>query len=418
VSQRASAVSPGSGGLPIGALHHRDFRLLWMGSVVSNIGTWMHIVAQGWLMYQLTDSPLYLGLVGLMRAIPLLAFPLVGGVVADCVSRLTVLYVTQVAALLLAAGLATATVLGVVQPWHILVFSFLSAAVLAFDNPARQAMLPDLVGRDELMSAISLNSWAFNGAILVGPALAAALLPIVGIGGIFYLNAFSFGAVLIALALLHTKGGVLVTGTTRQNLLEGLRYVATSPTILTLVLMTAVVSLLGRSYGQLMPVFAKDLLGLDASGMSLLYTVAGLGACIGALLLILAHNPGHKGQMAVVSGVSCAVALGLFALSRSVLLSMGLLFTIGLALTTFSTLVSTLLQTLSPHELRGRVMSVNTIAWQGLEYVGVLITGALATLWGAPIVVLGTAVVIAVVLLSLAMSQQQVLKITDPQVAA
>src|SRR5215212_4544 len=117
--ERASATSSGSSGLPIGALRHRDFRLLWIGSVISNIGTWMHIVAQGWLIYQLTDSPLYLGLVGLMRAMPLLAFPLVGGVVADRVSRLKVLYVTQSAALLLAAFLATATVMGVVQPWHI-----------------------------------------------------------------------------------------------------------------------------------------------------------------------------------------------------------------------------------------------------------------------------------------------------------
>src|SRR5712692_3887482 len=201
--ERASAAATGSGGLPIGALRFRDFRLLWTGSLISNIGTWMHIVAQGWLMYQLTDSPLYLGLVGLTRAVPLLAFPLVGGVVADRVSRLKVLYVTQSAALLLAAGLATATVLGVVQPWHILVFSFLNAAVLAFDNPARQAMLPDLVDRDDLMSAISLNSWAFNGATLVGPALAAALLPVVGVGGVFYVNAVSFGAVIVALVLLR-----------------------------------------------------------------------------------------------------------------------------------------------------------------------------------------------------------------------
>jgi predicted MFS family arabinose efflux permease len=180
------------------------------------------------------------------------------------------------------------------------------------------------------------------------------------------------------------------------------------------VLMIAVVSLLGRSYGQLMPVFAKDLLGLDASGMSLLYTVAGLGACVGALLLILAHNPGHKGRLALVSGLSCAAALGLFALSRSLPLSMVLLFIVGFALIAFSTLVSTLLQTLSPQELRGRVMSVNTIAWQGLEYVGVLITGALATLWGAPIVLLGAAVVIAVVLVGLVVRQRQVLTLAEP----
>src|SRR5207248_3254579 len=217
--------------------------------------------------------------------------------VADRVPRLRVLYVTQVAAGVLAAGLATLTVLGLVEPWHILVLSFLSATVLAFDNPARQALLPELVGRDDLLSAISLNSWAFNGATLVGPALAAALLPVVGIGGVFYINAASVGAVVLALALLHSKGGVLVTGTARQNFLEGVRYVAHSPVILSLVLMTAVVSLLGRSYGQLMPVFARDFLGLSAAGMSVLYMAAGLGACVGALLLIGLHNPGHKGRL-------------------------------------------------------------------------------------------------------------------------
>src|SRR5207247_1976911 len=157
-------------GLLGGALAHRDFRILWVGSIISNVGTWMHIVAQGWLMYQLTDSPLWLGLVGLMRAVPLLAFLLIGGVVADRVPRLRVLYVTQVTLGVLAACLATLTVLGLVEPWHILVFTFLGAAVLAFDNPARQALLPDLVGPHDLPSAISLNSWAFNGATLVGPA--------------------------------------------------------------------------------------------------------------------------------------------------------------------------------------------------------------------------------------------------------
>jgi MFS family permease len=144
----------------------------------------MHIVAQGWLMYQMTDSPFALGLVGLTRAIPLLAFPLLGGVLADRVPRLRVLYVTQSTALLLAAGLATLTVMGVVQPWHILIFSFLNATVLAFDNPARQALLPALVSPADLMHANSLNRWSFNGAVLVGPALAAALLPLIGIGGV------------------------------------------------------------------------------------------------------------------------------------------------------------------------------------------------------------------------------------------
>ncbi len=382
----------------LGALRERDFRVLWIGNTVSNIGTWMHIVSQSWLMYQLTDSPLYLGLIGLTRAVPLLAFPLLGGVLADRVRRVRVLYVTQTLAMLLAAGLATLTLVGRVQAWHILVFSFLTASVLAFDGPARQALTPDLVSKDNLMSAMSYNNWSFNSAILIGPAIAAALLPVIGVAGSFYLNAVSFGAVLIALALLKVQEGVVPLGSARQNLTEGLKYVGQSPVILALVLMAAVVSLLGRSYGQLMPVFAHDFLGLDASGMSIMYTVAGLGAVVAASLLILLHNPKGKGRIALGSGLLFAAALAGFALSRSLVTSLALLFAMGFLLIAFSTSVSTLLQQIAPGQLRGRVMSVYTLSWQGLEYLGVMIVGGLATSWTTPPVVVGAAAVGAVML--------------------
>ena len=409
--EQPSAKEVGADGVPLGALWHRDFRILWIGTVISNVGTWMHIVAQGWMMYQLTDSPFWLGLVGLMRAIPLLAFPLLGGVVADRMSRLKVLYVTQTAALIFAAGLASITAFGVVTPWHVLAFSFLSATVLAFDAPARQALLPDLVGPHDVMNAISLNSWAFNGAVLVGPALAALLLPVIGMAGVFYINAASFGVVLIALALIRVKGDVVPLGSARQNFLDGLRYVAGNPAILALVLMTAIVSLLGRSYGQLMPVFARDFLGLDASGMSILYTTAGVGTCLGATVLIVLHDPKRKGLLAVGAGLSFAVVLGLFAVSRSLWLSEILLLTVGAALIVFSTSVSTLLQKLTPKGLRGRVMSVNTLAWQGLEYLGVMITGTLATIWTTPVVVAGAAVLIFLVLAVIALVHRDVARL-------
>ncbi|HEX2682034.1 MAG TPA: MFS transporter [Candidatus Dormibacteraeota bacterium] len=395
----------------LGALRHRDFCILWVAVVISNIGTWMHIVAQGWLMYQLTNSAFWLGLVGLMRAIPLLAFPLAGGVIADRVQRITVLYVTQTAAALLALALAVITALGEVAAWHILVYAFLGASVLAFDGPAREALLPDLIDADNMMSAISLNSWAFNGAILLGPALAAMLLPSIGIAGVFALNAVSFGAVLIALPLLRAKGGIEPIGSARQNLADGLRYVADHPAILGLVLMTATVSLLGRSYGQLMPVFASDFLGLDAVGMSVLYTVAGLGTCIFACALVFLHDPQRKGWLALAAAVAFAIALCLFAVSRSLWVSEILLFIAGGALIGFSTSVTTLLQKLTPRELRGRVMSVNTIAWQGLEYVGVLLTGALAAVFAAPPVVVGAAVVMSIVVIGVALRQPEIVRL-------
>jgi MFS family permease len=359
-------------------------------------------------MYQLTNSAFWLGLVGLMRAVPLLAFPLVGGVVADRVARTKVIYVTQTAAALMTAGLATVTARGLVAPWHVLLFSFLSAVVLAFDGPAREALLPDLIDANDMMSAVSLNSWAFNGAILIGPALAAMLLPKVGIAGVFYLNAASFAAVLIALPLLRAKGGVVPLESARHNLIEGLRYVSQHPAILGLVLMTATVSLLGRSYGQLMPVFARDFLGLDASGMSVLYTVAGLGTCFTAAALVFLHNPKLNGSLAFGGALVFAGALALFAVSRSLWISKILLFIAGGALIAFSASVTALLQMLAPRELRGRVMSVNTIAWQGLEYVGVLLTGTLAAVWTAPPVIVGAAVLMGILILGVAVQQREV----------
>jgi predicted MFS family arabinose efflux permease len=175
--------------------------------------------------------------------------------------------------------------------------------------------------------------------------------------------------------------------------------------------MTATVSLLGRSYGQLMPVFARDFLGLDASGMSVLYTVAGLGTCISAAVFVFLRDPKLKGLMAIGGAVTFAVALALFAVSRSLWISEILLFVAGGALIAFSTSVTTLLQKLAPRELRGRVMSVNTIAWQGLEYVGVLLTGTLATLWTAPPVVVGAAVLMGIVIIAIALLQQDVARI-------
>jgi Transmembrane secretion effector len=226
---------------------------------------------------------------------PLLAFPRLGGVLADRVPRARVLYGTQALAMLLATLLAILTLTGPVEPWYILVLSFLSASILAFDGPARQALLPDLVSSDNLMSAMSHNGWSFNAAILIGPSLAAALVPAIGLAGAFALNAGSYGAVLVALSLLLAKEGIVPLGTARENLLKGLRYVGRSPVILALVLMVAVVSFMGRAYGQRMPVFARDFLTLDASGMNVMYTAAGLGFVVGASGLVLLHNPRKKG---------------------------------------------------------------------------------------------------------------------------
>ena len=181
------------------ALRHRNFTLLWSGLLVSNVGTWMQNVAQGWLVLQLTNSPLWLGLLGLSFAIPMIVFPLVGGAVSDRVNRIRLLYITQTGQMLVAFALALLTWLNLINVWYILIGSFLSSTFLAFDNPTRQALIPDLVPRRDLLNALSLNSATYTGAALLGPAIAGALLGPLGAGTLFFLNGLSYGAVIIAL---------------------------------------------------------------------------------------------------------------------------------------------------------------------------------------------------------------------------
>lgn len=377
------------------ALRHPSFLRLWLASSFSGMGTWAHVVAQGWLMYQLTDSPLWLGYIGLMRAVPLLVFPLIGGLVADRMSRVKVLYVTQSIAMAGAGILAAVAASGTIAPWHVLCFALLTALLQAFEGPARQAILPDLVPENAIVSAVSLNSWSFNMSMLLGPAVAGLLLPLVGFAGVFLVNAVSFGAVLAVLPFLNVAEGKYPGGA-KKNIAEGLRYVLNAPVILPLVALTAIVSLLGRSYAHLMPVLARDLLGLDASGMSWLYTIAGLGAVCMAVVLAAARNLPGKGKMAIGGALGVATFLVIFASSRTLLVSEIALFFMGASLALFSTSTTSTLQLLTPKELRGRVMSVNQIAWQGLEYLGVLFTGALATAASVSPVLIAAGILVAI----------------------
>src|SRR5512136_2979704 len=208
------------------ALRHRNFTLLWSGLLVSNVGTWMQNVAQGWLVLQLTNSPLWLGLLGLSFAVPMIVFPLFGGVTSDRVNRIRLLYVTQTGQMLVAFALALLTWLNVGNVWYLLIGSFLSSTFLAFDNPTRQALIPDLVPRRDLLNALSLNSATYNGAALLGPAIAGVLLGPLGAGTLFFLNGISYAAVIIALAAM--RGVRTHSGSQHVNvgdaLLAGLRY--------------------------------------------------------------------------------------------------------------------------------------------------------------------------------------------------
>ena len=387
------------------ALRHRNFSLLWAGVIVSNIGTWMQNVTQSWLVLQLTDSPLWLGLLGLSFAIPMVTLPLVGGAVVDRVHRVRLLVVTQTGQMLLAFALAILTWLHLIAVWQILLASFLSATLLAFDNPARQALVYDLVPHEDLLNALSLNAATYTGAALVGPALAGLLLVPFGPAALFFLNGASFLAVLIALAAMRgvRSRGSAVVAPLGQAMRAGLSYVWKTRTILALLGLSAMAAVFGRSYQVLLPVFARDIWDVGAAGYGLLLSAAGAGALTGALGLAAFGRGWRHGPTMVLAGLAFSLSLISFALSPAFAAGFLLLFIAGVMATVFTTLISTQLQVTSPNELRGRVMSLYAITLIGLPSLGALAIGVLAEqlggLQGAPEAVLIGGVLMGVALL-------------------
>jgi MFS family permease len=388
------------------ALRHRNFTLLWSGLIVSNVGTWMQNVTQGWLILQLTNSPLWLGLLGLSFAIPMISLPLLGGAIADRVDRVRLLYFTQSGMAAGAMALALLTWTGKVQAWHILVAAFLGSALLAFDSPARQALMPDLVPPRDLLNAMSLNAATYNGAALLGPALAGALLAPLGAGSLFFINGVSFVAVLIALLLLRDvrrRAGGPEASLTR-SMRAGLAYAWRTRLILALLVLSSLVAVFARSYQNLLPIFARDIWHAGAQGYGILLSSAGAGAVAGAFGLASVRKAGRQGRLLVVSGVLFGLSISCFAISPSFILGVLFLFLSGLTSTVFGTVIATFLQLEAPNELRGRVLSLYSITLIGLPSLGALASGAIAEwlggLSGAPhAVLLGGVMALAVLLL-------------------
>ncbi|MCL4458778.1 MAG: MFS transporter [Chloroflexi bacterium] len=372
------------------ALRHYNFRLFWYGQLISLIGTWMQSVAQGWLVLQLTNSPFFLGLVGAARALPILFFTLFGGVVADRVNKRILIIGTQSASMLLALLLAVLTSTGHIRVWDVLIVAFLLGTVDAFDRPARQAFVVEMVGKEDLMNAIALNSSVMNGARIVGPALAGVLVSLIGVAGCFYLNGVSFLAVIAGLLLMRLapSSPVKQGDSVWQNILEGVDYIYRDSALLPLVILVALVSIFCMPYSALMPVFARDILHAGATGLGLLMSAAGLGALTGALSLAALGNFRHKGYLLLGPALALSLALSVFSLSHWLLLSLVALVAVGWSMMTYTAVTSTLLQTMVPDRLRGRVMSVYTFMFSGMTPLGNLQAGIVAEYWGAPFAIL------------------------------
>jgi MFS family permease len=368
------------------ALRHRDFRLLWIGQLISVTGTQMQLVAINWHVYLLTKSPLALGGVGLVRILPIIFCSLVGGVVADAVDRKRLMLATQGSMLVCAAALAVMTATGLQSIWPIYALTAIASAALAFDNPARQAMLPTLVPVEDFPNAVSLGIVVFNSAMIVGPALAGVLLSIRGPALIYGINAASFIAVIIALLLMHASGRPRVEEQAPQisltALREGLRFVWRTPIIVQTMTLDFIATFFA-SATALLPIFAAEILNVGARGLGLLAAAPGAGSIVTGLLMARLGVNRKQGKIVLGSVVIYGAATVAFGFSRWFWLSLLMLGITGAADTVSTVLRQTIRQLVTPNHLRGRMTSVNMIFFMGGPQLGEMEAGAVAALIGA-----------------------------------
>lgn len=387
------------------SLRHRNYRLFWFGQMISLIGTWMQTTGQAWLVLELTHSAWQLGLVGALQFLPVLLFAIFGGVFADRWPKRRVLLFTQSAAMIQAFLLWLLIATGTVQIWHIYILALLLGLTNSLDMPTRQAFVVEMVGREDLPNAVALNSSLFNLARIVGPGIGGIIIAISGVTMLFLLNAFSFIAVIVGLALINVhqlhaqarKGSN--TGErpkTLQSLREGLDYVWKTPTILLVILVVGLISLFGINFNVVLPLFATDVLHVGSIGFGFLSSAFGLGSLISALWLAWGNNGPNIRRLLVGALVFCVLE-ACFAISHAYPLSLLLIASVGFSQIAFTALANTTLQTVAPDHLRGRVMSVYMLFFAGSVPLGNLLVGWLSGLYGASLALLICAILSLVV---------------------
>jgi MFS family permease len=376
------------------ALQYRDFRLFWFGQIISLSGTWMQSVAQGWLVYSLTKSPFYLGLVAASGSLPILLFTLAGGIAADRFRKRNLLLLTQALSILPAFLLGILTDINMITVWQVALLAAVLGTVNAFDIPARQSFLIELVGRDSLTSAIALNSAAFHGARMIGPVVAGITIASLGLPACFYLNALSFVAVIIALSKMSIQGEIRESSNGLfKDFIEGIRFVKSRSGIYRSILLIAVFSLVGMPFITLLPIFAGEVLNAGAKGFGFLVGATGAGALAAALLLAFRGDIHDKDRFISIAALSASVSLLAFSLSKNIYISLPFLLVIGWGLVSFLATANSFIQLSAPDNLRGRVMSVFTLVFLGTAPIGNSLVGAMADYIGTPYTVSISAVI-------------------------
>jgi predicted MFS family arabinose efflux permease len=369
------------------AFQYRDFRLMWVGACASSIGTWMQIVAQGWLIYRLSHSAFLLALDQFLGGLPIFLFSLIGGVVADRVERRKILLGSQYVQMFSAGLLTLLVALHVVHVWHILCLSFISGFAQAFGGPAYQALIPTLVERDDMPNAIALNSIQFNVAIMVGPALGGQALAKFGETACFGLNALSFLAPVISLTII--KARFLPVKTTESmlcSLKQGIQFARKQGSMEALIVLAFCMTFLAMPMRTYIPVFVKDIFHRGPATYGNLLALMGLGSIIGSLTIASAGNMKRKGLVALGGLICLGAGISAFGFSKSLPLSGTVLVLVGASMMAVFATVSSLVQLITTNEMRGRVMSVYNFAFRGGMPMGNLLSGWLVPVFTAPVV--------------------------------
>jgi MFS family permease len=407
-SEQLSDLVPGAAvpsRLPRGvsAFRHRNFRLFWTGQLISLIGTWMATVAQAWLVLKLTNNPFALGIVAAAQYTPVLLLGLLGGVLADAVPKRRTLVALQAVMCVIAFGLAALVETGVVQVWMVIALATALGIANALEMPTRQAFVIEMVGRSDIANAVALNSAAFNGSRIVGPAIAGLLIAFVDLPTAFVLNGVSYLAAIGALlaidaTALHSRPRRQLgrsVGAIGRQLAEGLRYVRQTPSVLLPLSVLGLVATAGMNFQVLIPVMARDVLFVGAQGFGFLMAAAGVGSLAAALAIAFGLRPTR--QLMLGGALAFGLFETIFALSRSFPLSVLLMFGMGFGVIAIAATANTTIQLTVPDHLRGRVMSLYVTVFAGSTPIGGLIAGSIAAAWGAPAALLLGGVVSAAV---------------------
>ena len=378
------------------AFQYRNYKLWFFGQLVSLAGTWMQSIAQAWLVYQISHSELALGIVSFAPAIPIFLVTPFGGVIADRVPKRTLLVITQSVMMVLAFVLAALVFTNLVQTWHVIVLAMLLGVANAFDAPTRQSFIVDMVGREHLTNGIAMNSIMFNGARVIGPALGGLVLAAVGAGWCFFINGFSFLAVIAGLLAMHIPRAAPHAKretSSWQQFKDGMRYAGRNGEIVSLLLLASVFSMFGLSYSALLPAFIDQVYHAGANGFGFLNAAIGLGAVTGAYLVAQYVDRSRRGTWLLVSNIGFSILLLIFSFNGSFPLALLAGFGLGVCFMAQNTNLNSLLQTRVSDEMRGRVLSLYTISFFGLSPVGNLVAGAVAQQWSLT----GTVAVFAVI---------------------